>query len=105
MPRLLIELLPPDVDCPHCGASLALDEEERTHKRFKCPACKKKIDMRPQVSGLMIEKRTPFSATFPKLDAALNNDPRMTHNSPGPASVPPRPAVSFLKSFPSKFKK
>jgi hypothetical protein len=39
-------MLPPTIDCPHCDASLSLDDRERAVKRFVCPACKMKIDLR-----------------------------------------------------------
>lgn len=84
MPRFLTELLPPNINCPHCHASMALDEEERTFKRFKCPACKKKIDLRVQVSG---EPVIGSHIQFPKFHepgAGLDSASRVAQNLPGP---------------------
>ena len=86
MPRFLTELLPPNVDCPHCNASLALDEEERAFKRFRCPACKKKIDMRTRVSAEPIGNGAIRLSPFSKSDPGFNPAPTLTPN----VTVPPR---------------
>ena len=39
-------LLPETITCPHCSASMSLDEEERWIKCFVCPQCDSQIDLR-----------------------------------------------------------
>jgi rubredoxin len=34
------EMLPEEILCPDCGASLKLSQKERTEKKFACPVCK-----------------------------------------------------------------
>ena len=45
MPVLRSEILPPNIYCPYCRASMDLDDRERSEKRFICPACNKPIDL------------------------------------------------------------
>ena len=45
MPTLRAEPLPANINCPYCGASMDLDDQERIEKRFTCPACNKPIDL------------------------------------------------------------
>ncbi len=105
MPRFLTELLQPNVDCPYCHASLALDEEERTFKRFRCPACHKKIDMRTRVSAEPIgngairlspfSKSVPGITTAPPLKQTIPTPSKPNRGSPGP----------LLRFFPFRFTK
>jgi len=50
MPQIHPEMLPPNIKCPHCNASMTLDEQERVEKIFQCPACKKAIDLNDPVA-------------------------------------------------------
>ena len=45
MPTLRSETLPANINCPYCGANMDLDDQERSEKRFICPACNKPIDL------------------------------------------------------------
>ena len=45
MPVLRSEVLPPNINCPHCNANMDLDDQERSEKRFTCPACNRPIDL------------------------------------------------------------
>ena len=38
-------MLPETIKCPHCGAKVNLDEEDRKVKRFECPGCKREINL------------------------------------------------------------
>ena len=50
MPQLHSEMLPPTVNCPHCGVRMDLDDNERLVKKFECPACRKAIDLNEPVA-------------------------------------------------------
>ncbi len=105
MPRFLTELLPPNVDCPFCRASLALDEEERTFKRFRCPACHKKIDMRTRVSAEPIGNGAIRLSPFPKSDPGFDATPPLKQNIPGPPKPHRGSTGPLLKFFPFRFTK
>jgi TM2 domain-containing membrane protein YozV/endogenous inhibitor of DNA gyrase (YacG/DUF329 family) len=53
MPTLKSEPLPASINCPHCGANMELDDQDRAAKKFVCPACGKPIDY----------NNTPYSST------------------------------------------
>ena len=89
MPRFIVELLPPKINCPHCRASLSLDEEERTFKRFKCPACKKKIDLRVQMPEVQPGKAPSPFAKFSSPEVRIKPVPNLTPPFPGPAKAKP----------------
>lgn len=38
-------MLPEEIECPHCGHSLELEDSERQARRFSCPDCGKEIDL------------------------------------------------------------
>lgn len=40
------EVLPAEIECPHCATVLELDENERKHKQLRCPVCKRDIDLK-----------------------------------------------------------
>lgn len=49
---VLRKMLPPTVDCPHCGANMSLDDQERMEKKFTCPGCNREIDFNPSQSSV-----------------------------------------------------
>jgi hypothetical protein len=102
MPRFLTELLPPNVNCPHCGASMALDDEERTFKRFKCPACRKKIDLRTRVVDDPI---TNPALLFKNLQKSVSGQGTVLHVTPDaspPVEVNRRPSTPLSKFLPHR---
>ncbi len=102
MPRFLTELLPPNVNCPHCGVSMALDDEERTFKRFRCPACKKKIDLRTQVSAEPITNPALLFKNSQKTVSGLGSAPPVTPKIPPPGQINPGPSGPLQKIFSHK---
>jgi len=38
------EVLPKNVECPHCGAAISLDDNERIERRYICPECGNLVD-------------------------------------------------------------
>ncbi len=105
MPRFLTELLPPIVECPFCRASLALDEEERTFKRFRCPACHKKIDMRTRVSAEPIGNGAIRLSPFSKLDLGNTTAPPLKQTIPTPSKAHRGSPGPRLRFFPFRFTK
>jgi len=62
MDRLCSGILPVDIECPHCGASMKLDDQERIEKKFDCPACNNAIDLSGQAqvqSSIDLKKKRP----------------------------------------------
>jgi len=39
-------ILPPEIECPHCGHTLELDDSERRQCRFTCPDCGNEVNFR-----------------------------------------------------------
>jgi predicted amidophosphoribosyltransferase len=37
---MMTQILPEEIQCPDCGASLKLNEQERIERKFACPICK-----------------------------------------------------------------
>jgi hypothetical protein len=65
MPQLHSEMLPPSINCPHCGAKMDLDDQERVVKTFDCPACKKVIDLGDGGYSKKSEDANRFSPQLP----------------------------------------
>lgn len=42
------EVLPAQIECPHCATVLELDENERKLRRFRCQVCRRSIDLREE---------------------------------------------------------
>ena len=51
-------LLPEEIECPHCGTNLELDDEERFKANFICPQCNKEITAKDFLR-LLSGRKTP----------------------------------------------
>jgi DNA-directed RNA polymerase subunit M/transcription elongation factor TFIIS len=71
MPVLLPKMLPPVVDCPHCGASMTLDAQERIEKKFNCPACKGAIDFTGHAE---VQSSSSFKKEQPQEASTTSNE-------------------------------
>ncbi len=48
------EQLTLDIDCPNCGSWLELNENAKRARSFKCPGCRKKIDLNKEPVTLVL---------------------------------------------------